>query len=74
MRAGRPHSRFILPTKGEARINGYAVAEHRVETGQWLAYILEQVRLYRNFTGLENLDYFSELAGKHCTRPGLPDY
>ncbi len=62
---------FITPTRGEARINGCVVAEHPIETRQWLAYIPEQVLLYRNFTGLENLDYFSELAGKHYTRREL---
>jgi ABC-2 type transport system ATP-binding protein len=65
---------FITPTKGEARINGYVVAEHPIETKQWLAYIPEQVMLYRNFTGLENLDYFSELAGKHYTKRELLDW
>ncbi|OYT70014.1 MAG: hypothetical protein CFK52_12235 [Chloracidobacterium sp. CP2_5A] len=52
------------PTEGEARINGYVAEERPINTKQRLAYIPEQVMPYRNFTGVENLGYFSELAGK----------
>ena len=35
-------------------------------TNQWIAYIPEVVQLYGNLDGLENLDFFSRLAGhKH---------
>ena len=54
---------FIAPTSGEARISGLNVVDHPVETKQRLAYIPEQVMLYRNLTGLENLRFFSRLAG-----------
>lgn len=54
---------FIQPTSGEARISGLNVVEHPVETKKRLAYIPEQVMLYRNLTGLENLRFFSRLAG-----------
>ena len=54
---------FIPPTSGEARISGLNVVEHPVETKKRLAYIPEQVTLYRNLTGLENLRFFSRLAG-----------
>src|SRR5687767_1333551 len=54
---------FVAPTSGIARIGGLDVAEHPVETKQRLAYIPEQVTLYRNLTGLENLRFFSRLAG-----------
>ena len=53
---------FISPTAGEARIGGLNVVQHPVETKQRLAYIPEQVTLYRNLTGLENLRFFSRLA------------
>jgi ABC-2 type transport system ATP-binding protein len=53
---------FIEPTSGEARISGMNVVEHSVATKQRLAYIPEQVTLYRNLTGLENLRFFSRLA------------
>jgi ABC-2 type transport system ATP-binding protein len=54
---------FVAPTSGMARIGGLDVVEHPVETKQRLAYIPEQVTLYRNLTGLENLRFFSRLAG-----------
>ena len=54
---------FIEPTSGEARIAGLNVVVHPLETKKRLAYIPEQVTLYRNLTGLENLRFFSRLAG-----------
>jgi ABC-2 type transport system ATP-binding protein len=53
---------FVAPTSGEARIGGLDVVEHPVETKKRLAYIPEQVTLYRNLSGLENLRFFSRLA------------
>jgi len=53
---------FISPTSGHATINGLDVAEHSLETKRFLAYIPEQVNLYRNLSGLENLEYFTALA------------
>ncbi|MGH9220593.1 MAG: ABC transporter ATP-binding protein [Vicinamibacterales bacterium] len=54
---------FIEPTSGEARISGLSVVEHPLETKRRLSYIPEQVMLYRNLTGLENLRFFSLLGG-----------
>jgi ABC-2 type transport system ATP-binding protein len=54
---------FIAPTSGEARVCGLSVVDHPLETKKRLAYIPEQVTLYRNLTGLENLRFFSRLAG-----------
>lgn len=54
---------FIEPTDGEAWINGVSVAENPQEIKQYLAYIPETVMLYPNLTGIENLEYFSSLAG-----------
>lgn len=54
---------FVQPTSGEARISGLNVVQHSLETKKRLAYIPEQVTLYRNLTGLENLRFFSRLAG-----------
>jgi ABC-2 type transport system ATP-binding protein len=54
---------FAEPTSGVARIGGLSVGEHPIETKKKLAYIPEQVTLYRNLTGLENLRFFSRLAG-----------
>lgn len=55
---------FIEPTKGKALIKGLDVTREPRETKKYLAYIPEQVQLYRNLSGLENLEYFSALAGK----------
>ena len=54
---------FISPTSGEARISGLNVVEHPMQTKRHLAYIPEQVMLYRALSGLENLRFFSRLAG-----------
>lgn len=54
---------FIEPTSGEARISGLNVVADPIETKRRLAYIPEQVTLYRNLTGIENLRFFARLAG-----------
>jgi ABC-2 type transport system ATP-binding protein len=58
---------FIRPSSGTATINGLDVTRASLETKKYLAYIPETVMLYKNLTGLENLEYFSALAGR-------PDY
>lgn len=55
---------FIQSSGGKALINGLDVAEKPLETKKYLAYIPEQVNLYKNLSGLENLEYFSALAGQ----------
>jgi ABC-2 type transport system ATP-binding protein len=54
---------FVSPSAGSVTICGLDVTRHSTETKRHLAYIPEQVMLYRNLTGLENLEYFSSLAG-----------
>jgi ABC-2 type transport system ATP-binding protein len=54
---------FTQPTEGMAKIKGLNVTQHPLETKKHIAYIPEQVMLYRNLTGLENLRYFTALAG-----------
>jgi ABC-2 type transport system ATP-binding protein len=54
---------FIEPSAGTALIAGQDVTKHSLETKKVIAYIPEQVMLYRHLTGLENLEYFSALAG-----------
>jgi ABC-2 type transport system ATP-binding protein len=71
---------FIEPTAGEVMINGISVAENALETKKFVAYIPETVMLYPNLTGIENLEFFSSLAGfkysseelsKYLTKAGL---
>jgi ABC-2 type transport system ATP-binding protein len=54
---------FLQPDEGRAVIDGLDVASKPLETKRRLAYIPEQVNLYGHFSGVENLAYFSELAG-----------
>ena len=58
---------FIKPTSGQAKINGIDVQQNPLETKKYIAYIPENVMLYRNLTGLENLQYFSRLGGHDYT-------
>jgi len=53
---------FTEPTSGTARIGGLDVAVEGLATKRRVAYIPETVMLYRNLSGLENLEYFAALA------------
>jgi len=55
---------FVAPSGGQVFVSGLDVATHDRETKQRLAYIPEQVMLYRNLSGLENLEYFAALGGR----------
>ena len=55
---------FVAPSGGQALVSGLDVSSHDRETKQHLAYIPEQVMLYRNLSGLENLEYFAALGGR----------
>ena len=55
---------FLRPTKGTVRICGLDVQQAPLETKRQLAFIPEQVALYRNLSGLENLTYLTALAGR----------
>src|SRR5882724_1961522 len=62
---------FIPPSSGAAKISGIDVVQQPLETKKYLAYIPEQVMLYRNLTGLENLEYFTSLAGERYSKQQL---
>lgn len=55
---------FVAPSAGRALVAGLDVSTHDRETKRLLAYIPEQVMLYRNLSGLENLEYFAALGGQ----------
>ena len=59
---------FVRPDKGRVLVNGNdpALDDRRVRRS--LAYIPEQISLYGWFTGVENLSYFTELAGERLSR------
>lgn len=65
---------FIEPSEGSASINGVKVAEHPLETKKDIAYIPETVMLYPNLTGLENLEFFSSLAGFDYSKEELSGF
>jgi ABC-2 type transport system ATP-binding protein len=64
---------FIQPTEGSALIDGLSVAENPQEIKKHLAYIPETVMLYPNLTGIENLQYFSLLAGFEYSKKELQE-
>lgn len=54
---------FLKPTSGSALVGGRDVQADPLAARRQVAYIPEQVMLYPAFSGLENLQYFSALAG-----------
>lgn len=65
---------FIQPSSGSATIRGFDVTRQPLETKKHLAYIPELVMLYKHLNGLENLEYFSALAGHRYDRGQLADF
>ncbi len=55
---------FIEPDSGRVRVSGFDVARNALDARRRLAYVPEQVMLYRNLSGLENLQYFAALGGR----------
>lgn len=53
---------FLSPTSGSARVDGIDVQSDPVRTKRRLLYIPEQISLFSDLTGVENLDYFAALA------------
>ena len=62
---------FISPSAGLATINDLDVSKHDKETKQLLSYIPENLMLYPNLTGLENLDFFCGLGNKKYSKERL---
>ncbi|ATY31098.1 ABC transporter ATP-binding protein [Sphingomonas psychrotolerans] len=54
---------FLEPTAGEARVDGVDVRADPVGTKRKLLYVPEQIALFGELSGLENLAYFAALAG-----------
>jgi len=65
---------FVKPTEGVAKINGISVIDHPDETKKFIAYIPETVLLYPNLTGVENLKFFSSLAGFDYDNEALTNF
>ena len=65
---------LVKPTEGVAKINGISVVDHPEETKKFIAYIPETVLLYPNLTGVENLKFFSSLAGFDYDNEALTNF
>ncbi|MCX6565486.1 MAG: ABC transporter ATP-binding protein [Candidatus Aminicenantes bacterium] len=55
---------FIPPTEGTALIEGIDVVREPLRSKEYVSFVSENVMLYGNFTAIQNLDYFTKLAGK----------
>jgi ABC-2 type transport system ATP-binding protein len=64
---------FIKPTSGQALVCGHDVASDVQAARRRLLYIPEQVALYAELSGLENLDYFCRLGGVTVPQAVLRD-
>ena len=60
---------FLTPTSGTARVAGIDVAQAPDASKRRLLYIPEQIALYGELTGLENLEYFAALSGVEDASP-----
>ena len=56
---------FIDPTSGTALVNDIEIPKFPLEAKKHLAYVSENVELYRNFTARQNLEFFTKLGGKN---------
>jgi len=65
---------FIEPSSGSAFINQLDVHQNPKATKRFLAYIPENLMLYPSLTAVENLDYFSGIAGKQLSSSILKDF
>jgi len=65
---------FIAPSSGSAFINQLDVHENIRLTKKFLAYIPENLMLYPSLTAVENLDYFSGIAGKKLSGTDLKGF
>jgi ABC-2 type transport system ATP-binding protein len=60
---------FVTPSSGVAKINGIVVHENPDDARRCLSFVPENVMLYGELTGIENLAFFHEIAtGKSPSR------
>ena len=55
---------FLEPDEGEAFIDDIDVTANEYSARKKIGYISENVNLYHYLTGIENLNYFSKIAGE----------
>ncbi len=64
---------FTEATSGKATINNIEVKTNDSSTKKYVAYIPEVVQLYGNLTAIENLDFFSAIAGFKYSKEKLAE-
>jgi len=62
---------YLAPDSGHVRVCGEDVADDPVKARTRLAYLPEQLALYAELSGLDNLRYFTLLAGLDLSRGDL---
>ncbi|HPY96144.1 MAG TPA: ABC transporter ATP-binding protein [Candidatus Cloacimonadota bacterium] len=62
---------FIPPSSGEVEIDGVLLSKEPLKIREKIAYLSENVMLYDNFTGYQNLKFFAQLAGKKVDKDEL---
>ena len=65
---------FIHPDSGSVFIDQMNVSEKTKEVRKLIGYIPENVNLYPYLSGIENLDYFSRLAGMKYEKRELENF
>ena len=55
---------FTEPTSGTVTVNGINVQKDPLTAKKHIAYVSENVTLYRNFTARQNLEFFTRLSGR----------
>lgn len=65
---------FIKPSSGSAFIDKMEVSKNPLKTKEKIAYIPENLNLYAELTGLENIEYFVGISGKRYDKSELIRY
>ena len=62
---------FITPDEGKILVNGLEVTNKSLEARQFISFIPENLALYPNLTGIENLEFFAGLSNGQLTGADL---
>jgi ABC-2 type transport system ATP-binding protein len=62
---------FIPPSSGDVVIEGVSLSSEPLKLRSKIAYLSENVMLYDNFTGYQNLKFFAEVAQKKMSKSEL---
>lgn len=65
---------FLKPDSGTVTVENLNINKNLQKVRELIGYIPENVNLYPHLTGLENLDYFCQLAGLKYTSAELTEF